>query len=81
MLFEPYVPHIVFKFGKLSGRLSGNSWSLGLRYVFKKKYLIVNLVFPTSVFLSGTFILSAPFPDHYLLVPFQMLTCDSEFLS
>ena len=30
----------------------------------KYKYLIVNLVFPTSVF--G---LVAPFPDHFLLVP------------
>ena len=29
----------------------------------KYKYLIVNLVFPTSVFSSGNFFLIAPFPD------------------
>ena len=36
----------------------------------KYKYLIVNLVFPTSVF-GGNFFLIAPSPDRYLLVPFQ----------
>ena len=35
----------------------------------KYKYLIVSLVFPISVFGVGIF-LTAPFPDHYLLVPF-----------
>ena len=34
------------------------------------KYLIVNLVFPSSVFWSGNFFLIAPFSDHCLLVPF-----------
>ena len=34
---------------------------------FKYKYLIVNLVFPTSVW-SGDFFLIAPFPIHCLLV-------------
>ena len=33
------------------------------------KYLIVNLVFPTSVFWSGNLFLIAPFPDLCLLVP------------
>ena len=33
------------------------------------KYLIVNLVFPTSVFVESFFI--APFPDRCLLVPFH----------
>ena len=36
----------------------------------KYKYLIVNLVFPTSVFWSGNFFPIAPFPDLCLLVPF-----------
>ena len=36
----------------------------------KYKYLIVNLVFPTSVFGVGIFFLIAHFPDHCLLVPF-----------
>ena len=37
----------------------------------KYKYLIVNLVFTTSVFfLSGNFFLIAPSPDHCLLVLF-----------
>ena len=35
MLFEPHVRfHILVKFGFLSGRLLGNSCSLGFRYVF-----------------------------------------------
>ena len=34
------------------------------------KYLIVNLVFPISVFGVGIFFLIAPFPDLCLLVPF-----------
>ena len=37
----------------------------------KYKYLIVNLVFPTSVFGVGIFFLIVPFPDHCLLVPFH----------
>ena len=49
MLFERYVR----KFGLLCGRLLGNSFSLGLQYVSKYKYLIVNSVFPTSVFGVG----------------------------
>ena len=38
----------------------------------KYRYLIVNLVFPTSVFLSGDVSLIAPFPDHCLLAPFSI---------
>ena len=34
------------------------------------KYLIVSLVFPTSVFGVGIFFLIAPFPDLCLVVPF-----------
>ena len=34
------------------------------------KYLIVNLVFLTSVILGGNFFLIVPFPDHSLLAPF-----------
>ena len=35
MLFEPYVRfHVLVRLGDLSGRLLGNSCSLGLRYVF-----------------------------------------------
>ena len=52
MLFEPYLNLLYFffffiivlvKFGLQSGRLLGNSCSLGLRYVLKYKYLIVTL--------------------------------------
>ena len=36
------------------------------------KYLSVNLVFfPPLGLWSGNFLLTAPFPDHYLLVPFS----------
>ena len=34
---------------------------------------IVNLVFPRLGFWSGNFFLIAPFPDHCLLVPFNIL--------
>ena len=37
----------------------------------KYKYLIVNLVFPISVFWNGNFCQIAPFPDHCLAVPFN----------
>ena len=37
------------------------------------KYLIVNLVFPTSV-LSGNFFLIAPFPDHCIRYLFKGYT-------
>ena len=37
------------------------------------KYLIVNLVFPTSVFRVGNLFLIAPFPDRCQLVPFYNL--------
>ena len=50
-----------------------NNCSFGLRYVFMVKvpdHVIVNLVFPTSVFGVGIFFLIAPFPDLRLLVPF-----------
>ena len=36
----------------------------------KYKYLIVNLVFPASVFRSGNFVLIEHFPGHCLLVSF-----------
>ena len=36
----------------------------------KYKYLIVNLVFPTSAFGGGNFFQIAPFSDHCLLDPF-----------
>ena len=38
------------------------------------KYLIVYLVFTTSVLWSGNFFLIAPFPDHCLLVPYTLAT-------
>ena len=59
MLFEPYV-----HFHSLVG------CSLGFNMFSKHKYmyLIVNLVFPATVFWSGNFFLIAPFPDHCLLV-------------
>ena len=41
------------------------------RYMYK--YLIVSLVFSTSVFWSGNPFLIAPFPDLCLLVPFCIL--------
>ena len=37
------------------------------------KYLIVSMVFPTSVFGVGIFFLIAPFPDLCLLVPFYII--------
>ena len=37
----------------------------------KYKYLIVNLVFTTSVF-GVAFLMIAPFPDHCLLIPFSL---------
>ena len=69
-VFAPYVRfHILLKLGLLSGRLLGNSYSLGLRYVL---YLevpdCVSSFFPTSFF----FFLIAPFPDHCLLLPHYM---------
>ena len=48
-----YVFIFLSKFGYLSVRLLGNNCPLGLRYVFKYEYLIVNLVFPASVFGEG----------------------------
>ena len=50
-----------------------NSCSFGLRYSSRYKYLIVNLVFPTSFFGVGNLFLIAPFPDLCLLVPFYTL--------
>ena len=51
MLFEPYVRvHILFKFGKLSGRLLEIAARLAFDMFSKYMYLIVNLVFPTSAF-------------------------------
>ena len=57
----------------MSGRLLGNSCSLGLQCVFlvhvSNCKFSVNLVFPTSVF-GGNFLI-AHFPDHCLLVTFH----------
>ena len=54
-----------------SGRLLGNSCSLGLRYVFwvyvSKCYFSF---FPPLGLWSGNFFLIAPFLDHSLLAPF-----------
>ena len=38
----------------------------------KYKYLIVNFVFPTSIFGVGFFLI-APFPDHCLLVLYYLV--------
>ena len=46
----------------------------------KYKFLIVNLVFPTSVFLEWEFFLIAPFPDHCLLVPFSFSSFGPELV-
>ena len=54
-----YVFIFLVQFGKLSGRLLGDSCSLGLQYVF--------LVYP-SVYGVGNLFLIAPFPDHYLFL-------------
>ena len=51
-----YVFIVLVEFGKLSGRLFGNSCSLGLVYVFKYKCLIVNSVFSNLGFLNLTII-------------------------
>ena len=45
----------------------------------KYKYLIVNLVFPPW-FLEWEFLSVAPFPGHYILVPFYLLYFTSEIL-
>ena len=51
-----------------------NSCSFGLRYVSWYKYVIVSLFFfPTLVFGVGIFFLIAPFPDLWLLVPFNTI--------
>ena len=45
----------------------------------KYKYLIVDLVFPTSVFWSGNFLLIASFSDQCLLMPFlRMPRCQCQ---
>ena len=54
-----------------SGRLLINSGSLGSRYVSKYSYLIVNIFVSHLSNFSVNFFLVAPFPDHYLLVPFN----------
>ena len=65
MLFEPYVRfHTFIKFGKLSGRLLEIAAHSAYNMFSNYKYLIVNLVFTTSVLLSGSFFLIAPFPDY-----------------
>ena len=62
MLFEPYVRfHILFKLWVAA------SSNYGVFSVCKN--LNVNLVFPTSVFGVGIFLI-APFPDRCLLAPF-----------
>ena len=50
-----------------------NSCSFGDMFSWYN-YLIVNLVFPHLGFLSGNLLLSSPFPDRCLLVPFYMLS-------
>ena len=70
MLLAPYVYfHILVKvtewppIGKIAAHSAYEMFSW-------YKYLIVSLVFPTSVFGVGIFFLIAPFPDLCLLVPF-----------
>ena len=54
---------------------------------YKYKYLIVNLVFPTSFFFfffffffwRRNFFLIAPFPDHCIPVPFSFFNCTPGF--
>ena len=49
-------------------------WEIAAHDMFSEyKYLIVNLVFPISVFWSGNFFLSVPFHDRCLPVPFFYL--------
>ena len=38
---------------------------------YEYKYLIFNLVFPTSVFYGRNFFLTVSFPDHCLHLPFK----------
>ena len=68
MLLEPYVRfHISVKFRLLSGRLLGNSCSLGLRYVFLVLVPKCHFsFFPPLCLWRGNFFLIAPFPDHFL---------------
>ena len=75
MLLETYVRfYILVQFVCLSGRLLGNSCSLGLRYVFLVKVPMCHFSFFFSPLClwSGNFFLIAPFPDHCLLVPFYL---------
>ena len=69
VLFTPYVCfHILVKFRKLRGHLLVKIAAHSAYDMFSwYKYLIVNLVFPTSVF--GNLFLISPFPDRCLLVP------------
>ena len=49
-------------------------WEIAVHWAYdmfsKYKYLIVSLVFPTSVFGVGFCFMIASFSDHCLLVPF-----------
>ena len=76
MLLAPYVCFHTFSKVKVTKwpPVGKNSCSFGLRYVSWYKYLIVSLVFPTSVFGVGIFFLIAPFPDLCLLVPFHIIS-------
>ena len=78
MLFEPYVVFIfLVLFGWPSGRLLGNSCSLGLRLVFMVRVPKCHFsFFPPLGLWSGNYFLIAPFPDHCLFVLFQ-----NEYLS
>ena len=66
MLFEPYVCFHIF----IQVRVNEwpPIWEIAVHSAYnmfsKYKYLIVILVFPTSVFWSGYFFMIEPFPDH-----------------
>ena len=62
-----------FDKSELSGRISGNSCSLGLRYVFKVLVPNFQLSFSHLGFWSVNIFLIAPFPDFCLLVLFHSM--------
>ena len=69
MLLAPYVCfHVLVELP--IGKIAAHS----AYYMFSwYKYLIVNLVFPSSFFGVGIFFLIAPFPNLCLLVPLYFL--------
>ena len=87
MLFEPYG-----RFHMFISNLVAAYWEIASHsaYGVFSKYLIINYVFPTSVFWSRNFFLISPFPEHCLLVPcydgpyikrFILVCWDRSFLS